>query len=375
MKVHNKKPLSFFLFFFVVAVVSPLTGTLGVNRVESFDPTKILGFELQVLRTSAPRTSALYNLSGTPIIIDDSDPNYNWSKTAAENPWCSGSGTINDPYIIENIYYDGEMNIAETPGKQHSANCLSIYRSTAYFIVRGCYFVKSGTDEFNSGIYLAYTQNGIIYNNTFKYHHQAVFVNDFSHNNTVFYNIIEHNQTLYGPNKAMEIQHSDNCTVVKNLVINTYGGIQLIHSVGSEVRQNLLNSTNFENHMNLGIDLMFINDSKILFNVFAGGFTRTTFMVSQSGSSGNTIQNNIVSGTFSNLGTPTPPKSSSDSTDIIILGFSFNNEVKHNVAYVPGHVAPTPEIPSYDVFIVIGVVGVVSAWLLARTARRKRKPN
>ncbi|NVM37910.1 MAG: right-handed parallel beta-helix repeat-containing protein [Candidatus Lokiarchaeota archaeon] len=338
------------------------------------DISGVLGFNPRDLSSSAPKTSGYYNLSGSPIIIDDSDPNYNWSKTAAENPWCTGSGTLNDPYIIENVYYDGEMNIAETSGKQHSANCLSIYRSTAYFIVRGCYFIKSGTDEFNSGIYLAYAQNGIIYNNTFKYHHQAVFVNDFSHNNTVFYNVIEHNQDLYGPNRAMKLQHVDNCTVVKNLVINCYVGIQLFNCLGTEIRQNLLNSSLFGYPVNVGIDFMFINDSKITFNVFAGDYTGTEFIVSQVGSSGNVIQNNTISGSIPiNLGTPTPPKASGDYTDLIMLASSFNNEVKHNIAYVPGHVEPG--IPSYDVFTVLGAMGIVSAFLVARARKKQHNYN
>lgn len=29
--------------------------------------------------------SNFYNLTGSSILIDDTDPNYNWSKTAAEN--------------------------------------------------------------------------------------------------------------------------------------------------------------------------------------------------------------------------------------------------------------------------------------------------
>ena len=35
--------------------------------------------------------------SVSPIFIDDINPNYNWSKIASENFWCTGSGTLNDP--------------------------------------------------------------------------------------------------------------------------------------------------------------------------------------------------------------------------------------------------------------------------------------
>ena len=165
MNINNKNKL-YFLFLVLFALAVPIISLVDVSPTSDFDVSSFLGFNVSELSSSAPKTSGYYNLTGSNIIIDDSDPNYNWSKTAAENPWCSGSGTLGDPYIIENVYIDGHMSIAETPGKQHSANCLSIYRSTAYFIVRNCYFTKSGTGEFNSGIYLAYAENGIIYNNT-----------------------------------------------------------------------------------------------------------------------------------------------------------------------------------------------------------------
>ena len=42
------------------------------------------------------------------ILIDDTIPEYNWSKTAEDNDWCSGSGTWGDPYIIEDLVIDGE---------------------------------------------------------------------------------------------------------------------------------------------------------------------------------------------------------------------------------------------------------------------------
>lgn len=375
MTIKNKKFLCIFLFLAIFAFIVPTINATDAPPVGEFDVTRFLGFNPRELRSASLRTSGYYNLTGSPIVIDDADPNYNWSKTAAENPWCSGSGTFNDPYVIENVYIDGDMSIVETVGKQHSANCLSIYRSTAYFIVRGCYFTKSGTDEFNSGIYLAYVENGIIYNNSLSFHHQAVFVNDFSSNITVFYNVIEHNHELYGSNRAMMIQFSDDTLVVKNLVINCKVGIQLHEAIGTEVRQNLLNSSLYGVPVSIGMHFRQVNDSKITYNVFAGDYSGTTFEVLQEDSSGNVVQNNTISGVIpSDLGTPAPPKTSGDYTDLIKLTECNFNEVKHNIAYVAGYVAPA-EIPGFDVFIILGSIGLVSTLLLARTAARKRNKN
>ena len=373
MNIYNKN--KFYLFFILVifAFLVPVISVTDVSPTNDFDVSKFLGFNVSGLSSSAPKTSSYYNLTGSKILIDAADPNYNWTKTVAENPWCSGSGTLGDPYIIENVYIDGDMSLVTTEGKRQSANCLSIYRSTAYFIVRGCYFTKSGTGAFNSGIYLEYTENGILYNNTLTYHHQAVFVNYFSSNITVLYNVIEQNQDLYGPNRAMKIQFSDDNLVVKNLVINCYVGIQLFSCVGTEIRQNLLNSSLFGYPVSVGIDFRLINDSKITYNVFAGDYTGTTFEVSEIGSTGNVIQNNTISGMVPDLGTPTL-NPSGDYTDLIKLAESNFNTVSHNLAYVPGYVSED-EIPGYDVFIVLGAIGLVSVLLVARTMKRKRKQN
>jgi len=135
----------------------------------------------------------------------------------------------------------------------------------------------------------------------------------------------------------------------------------------------MLNTTLFGYPVSVGIDFMFINDSKITYNVFAGDFTGTDFVVSEIGSTGNVIQNNTISGSLPDLGTPTL-HTSGDYTDLIKLAQSHFNEVKHNIAYVPGHIS-TEEIPSYDLFIVLGAIGLVSALLVARTKKKKRNHN
>ncbi len=99
------------------------------------------------------KQSGFWNLTGSPIFIDDLDPNFNWSKTASENEWCTGLGTWNDPFKIENITIDG----------QDSSNCIEIKNSDAYFIIRNCSLNNSGS---YSGIELKYVDNGKIINNT-----------------------------------------------------------------------------------------------------------------------------------------------------------------------------------------------------------------
>ncbi|MFX1557691.1 MAG: hypothetical protein ACFFC9_10595, partial [Promethearchaeota archaeon] len=68
-------------------------------------------------------------ISVTPIFIDDEDPNFNWSKIA-ENAWCSGLGTWDNPYIIENVIIDG----------YGSSYCIKIQNSSKYFVLKNNIF-------------------------------------------------------------------------------------------------------------------------------------------------------------------------------------------------------------------------------------------
>ncbi len=94
---------------------------------------------------SLPETSV-----APPIFIDDRDPNYNWSKTASENEWVSGSGTVGDPYVISNLTING-----------FGGNCIEIKDSEfSNFIIKDTILFNG-----SSGIYLDNTRNGNLENN------------------------------------------------------------------------------------------------------------------------------------------------------------------------------------------------------------------
>ncbi|HDZ17102.1 hypothetical protein LCGC14_1213810 [marine sediment metagenome] len=97
-------------------------------------------------------------LPGAQIFIDNSNPNYNWSKTANENDWCNGNGSLNNPYVIENVTIDATS----------SPTGCGIYinnSQTEYFTIRNVTVYNAGSGYYNAGIKLENTNNGTLKNN------------------------------------------------------------------------------------------------------------------------------------------------------------------------------------------------------------------
>lgn len=92
----------------------------------------------------------------------------------------SGSGTVDDPYIIENWAIDAL-----------TAHGIHIENTTASFIVRNC-LVENGRDSSYYGIYLGNVIDGKIENNTCSGNNCGIFL-EYSSNNTVSINTCSNN--------------------------------------------------------------------------------------------------------------------------------------------------------------------------------------
>jgi len=122
------------------------------------------------------KSSGFWELS--PFIINDfplTGGDYAWEEAALQ-PWCNGSGTWNDPYLIENITIDAGG----------SGSCLEIWYSNKYFIIKNSTFTNAGTD----GIRLVQVRNGTLQNNTFVDNYWGIQITSSSYNNTVYKNIL-----------------------------------------------------------------------------------------------------------------------------------------------------------------------------------------
>jgi len=168
-------------------------------------------------------TSFDWDLTGTPIYIDDTIPGSNWSYTAATYAWCSGSGTMNDPYVIENVLIDG----------LNSSSCITILNSNQFFTIRNCNVYNAGA----AGIFLLNTSNGTLLLNNCSYNNGYGIRILGGENNRIIDNIINHNYA------ALWIANSHYITISLNVVNNNDDlGIYCGNCNDGEVSENTLKS-------------------------------------------------------------------------------------------------------------------------------------
>lgn len=203
----------------------------------------------------------------TPLIIDS---NFAWESLTSYS-WCSGNGTLTDPYIIENITING----------LNSGICLSITSTTVYFIVKNSRFYNAGTGFGDCGIKIDFVINGkLINNNCSGGNYDGIYIIRSS-------NIkISNNNASYNEYNGINIIWSTNITVSDNemnhngnsgIALNGYSDYNISNNiiiyndeVGLEVRD-VDNSTFVENSISNNDDYAFhfthCNNSKIFENV------------------------------------------------------------------------------------------------------------
>lgn len=140
---------------------------------------------------------------GEKIHIDDTGMSaLNWSILADLTFWCTGSGTLIDPYIIDGL----EIDCANL------GNGILVGNSSVYFNITNCSVYKAGSGIYDAGIKLENTNNGSLINNTcLNNGFHGIHLNDNCNNNTIIRNILKQNgYGIYVYNNCTENYISDN---------------------------------------------------------------------------------------------------------------------------------------------------------------------
>jgi parallel beta-helix repeat protein len=360
MKLKNKDKIVLFASLVLLAIFS--IPTLPVS-----EPSNRVNSQFDVMAGAFSwNTSDYINFHG-PLInaatlkmyriyIDDSDPTRNWTKTASDNDWCTGSGTWGDPYVIENLFIKGNG----------TGGMIYVKYSSRPFIIRNCWFNYSGIEQYDVGVCLQFTTNGTVEGNIFTYTRGGVTIEHHSTNNTIHNNIMISDHTTAGIGRAIDMgAASNNNTISKNKILNFYDAI-----FGSDLTDIIVDGNYAENNIweadyeGHPIHLRWCNDSQLVRNVLAGSFAYGSFEVAQTDCTDNVIENNqvLVNDTWdfappelASLQIPTPKISQTTPNSVISLEHSHHNYIAYNIMLISGG-----GIPGYDLVLLLEIVGVAS---------------
>jgi parallel beta-helix repeat protein len=176
-----------------------------------------------------------------------------WQSLSESQPWCSGSGTEEDPYIIENIKINGGW----------SGSCLEIYSTSVYFIIRNSIFYNSGNTPDDAGIRLEDVSNGKIINNNCSNNERNGISLLGSEYNLIYQNTACDN--YIGGIKLDDISQYNNIT--ENILDRNANGVYMLDSPYNIISDNNINE-NRENGIFIGNSNPYLqsNDNRVSMN-------------------------------------------------------------------------------------------------------------
>ncbi len=225
----NKKSLTegFIALIFIITIISQVSISGNIKSMNNGQKININ----DEISTIKPVSSAQW--VNTSIVIDNTLNinsthlgNWTWAKN---QPWCDGEGTIETPYVIENMTFNIPSGV----------NGLTIMNSNnIFFTIQNCIF--NNADGANSGLALDQSSNGTIFNNRFLSNGFGVRLYDYCDNNTIAYNYV--NDSHYN---GIYIQNECNLNLIlNNNVTNSNVEFNLgWHGRGIYIRGNSDNNT------------------------------------------------------------------------------------------------------------------------------------
>lgn len=368
MKSKNKNLMLFLVFFTLLIVSIPSLNTkkskdgvdifnLGSSQV-SWNVSEYVNFTGPSIDTDPPLYLLVFR-----IFIDENNVNYTWSKTAAENSWCTGSGTPGDPYIIEGLFIDG----------QGDSGGIYIKNSSKHFIIRNCWVNNSGSKEYDAGVLLHWAKNGIIEDNIFSYTEMGVWIEFYCSNITVSGNYMISDPVLAA--RALQCDYYNNDIVIDgNVIVNFYSGMYFRDVSNCTLSNSYVANFIFEEWGDPPVWFRQVNNSEVIYNTLDGVYAKTEFLVEIIGGGDNTVTDNKVGA--STVDIPDIPILSADPEQDALnnRGFSlrdcYNNLIAHN-RMLGGD--SDLGIPGYDALLTLSLAGIVFTVLVIKIWVKKGK--
>jgi len=229
-----------------------------------------------------------------PFILDNTGGgNFTWAQLLAQ-PWCTGQGKYDAPYVIQKIIIDGK----------DIGTCLELRHSDVYFTIKNSTFSNSGagsnyagilsnnitnakltgincSSNKGHGIFLKGSGNNTITNNNITNNsYNGIFI-DPSHDNLITNNNANSNG-WYG----IFIEDSSNNTVINNFA-NDNGkyGIYLENCTENDVISNIINGNSYYG--------VFLNNSHVN-TISHNNINNNPTGIFLNNSNFNTVLNNII---------------------------------------------------------------------------------
>ena len=193
------------------------------------------------IAVTVPKSSS-WNL--TPFTInDDGSGTYTWGEAVLQD-WCTGQGTYDNPYVIEDVIIDATT----------SGHCLKIVDSQVFFTIRNCSFSNSGITY--GGIELINVSNGYFFDNYFYNNYMGIF-GELSKYNTIELNNFK--STDY-----ISIKFDDNSNfnvIMSNDISNNFVGLQIVYGSNNSILGNTIHNNQLAAYFGYSNNNTFINNS------------------------------------------------------------------------------------------------------------------
>jgi hypothetical protein len=146
----SKKKISLFLVFGVFLLALSFLSTLNQVQIQTKNE-RIVSQPIIIIEPKQPKIAGSWDLDSAIVIDGDGDgvDEYNWTTAVAEE-WCSGSGTEQDPYLLENI----------TISVNNAGAALQIQDSGVFFTLHNV--TITNINATGDGLYLLNVENATI---------------------------------------------------------------------------------------------------------------------------------------------------------------------------------------------------------------------